>query len=128
MVQRLRLNVFNAILKQDISFFDENRTGELTNRLSSDTQVVQDCLTENISSFIQNLIHIIGSLIVMFYLNYKLTLILIVLVPIIGLITIKYGNLIENLRKIFQDKLAESANIADESISNIRQLYIILII
>jgi len=69
---------------------------------------------------IQNLIHIIGSLIVMFYLNYKLTLILMILVPIIGLIAIKYGNLIENLRKIFQDKLAESANIADESISNIR--------
>jgi ABC-type multidrug transport system fused ATPase/permease subunit len=32
MVQRLRWNVFNAIIKQDKSFFDENRTGELTNR------------------------------------------------------------------------------------------------
>jgi ABC-type multidrug transport system fused ATPase/permease subunit len=45
MVQRFPQNVFNAIIKQDMHFFDENRTGELTNRFSSDTQVVQDSIT-----------------------------------------------------------------------------------
>ncbi len=123
MVLQLRTKVFNAIVKQDISFFDENRTGELTNRLSSDTQVVQDSVTGNIASFIQSLIHIIGSLIVMFYLNLKLTLILMIVVPIIILIAMKYGNIVENLRKKFQDQLAQSSAIADESISNIREYF-----
>jgi len=123
MVLRLRTKVFNAIVKQDISFFDENRTGELTNRLSSDTQVVQDSVTGNIASFIQSLIHIIGSLIIIFYLNWKLTLVLMIVVPIIILIAMKYGNIVENLRKKFQDQLAQSSAIADESISNIREYF-----
>lgn len=44
-VCRIRRNLFKAIIKQEIAFFDETRTGELTNRLSSDTQVVQNAVT-----------------------------------------------------------------------------------
>ncbi|UJR17456.1 hypothetical protein I4U23_004351 [Adineta vaga] len=124
MVKRLRKNVFDAIVKQDINFFDENRTGELTSRLSSDTQVVQDNSTENFATLVQSLIHVVGSLIVMFYLNFKLTLVLIVIVPIIVLIAMKYGAIVENLRKTFQDQLARTNNIADESLVNIRTVRI----
>ena len=44
-VCRLREQLFGAIIRQDVAFFDTNRTGELTNRLSSDTQVVQNAVT-----------------------------------------------------------------------------------
>ncbi|CAF1379707.1 unnamed protein product [Adineta ricciae] len=124
MVLRFRKNVFNAIIKQDISFFDENRTGELTSRLSSDIQVVQDSMTGHLASLIQSLIHIVGSLIVMFYLNFTLTLVLVVIVPIVVLIVLKFGNIVENLRKKFQDQLAITNNIADESFVNIRTVRI----
>ncbi|CAF1125845.1 unnamed protein product [Rotaria sordida] len=124
MTYRLRRNIFNAIIKQEICFFDENHTGELTNRLSSDTQVVQTMLTGNIAILIQNFIHIIGSLIVMFYLQVKLTLALISIVPIAILIATIYGNIVENLRQQFQDKLAEANKTAEESISNIRTVRI----
>ncbi|CAF3643399.1 unnamed protein product [Rotaria sp. Silwood1] len=124
MIYRLRQNIFNAIIKQEIGFFDENHTGELTNRLSSDTQVVQTMLTGNIALLIQNFIHIIGSLIVMFYLQVTLTLVLISIVPIVILIATIYGNIIENLRQQFQDKLAEANKTAEESISNIRTVRI----
>ena len=123
MVQRLREKVFDAIIKQDVSFLDENLTGELTNRLSSDSEVIEENLTINISSFIQYSTDIVVSLIVMFYLNVKLTVILLIIVPIIVLIEIKYGYIVENLRKIFQDQLALSSAIADESIRNIRKYF-----
>lgn len=42
LVARIRRDVFAAIVRQDIAFFDVNRTGELTNRLSSDTAVIQN--------------------------------------------------------------------------------------
>lgn len=42
LVARIRRDVFAAIVSQDISFFDTNRTGELTNRLASDTSVIQN--------------------------------------------------------------------------------------
>ena len=44
-VCRLRKMLFGAIIQQEVAFFDTNRTGELTNRLSSDTQVVQNAVT-----------------------------------------------------------------------------------
>ena len=48
-VARLRQNLFSAIVLQDISFFDKNRVGELTNRLASDTAVLQNAVTVNFS-------------------------------------------------------------------------------
>ncbi|CAH1801612.1 unnamed protein product [Owenia fusiformis] len=44
-VARLRTQLFASIIKQDVAFFDTTRTGELTNRLSSDTQVLQNAVT-----------------------------------------------------------------------------------
>lgn len=120
MVARLRFNVFQAIIKQEISFFDETKTGELTNRLSSDTQVIQGSVTENISNLVENSVHIVGSLVVMCYMEITLTLVLIVIVPIIVLIALKYGDIVEKLRKKFQDQLAEANTAAEESIVNIR--------
>ena len=51
-VARLRRLLFSAIVHQEIAFFDQNRTGELTNRLASDTAVVQDSLTMNLAMLV----------------------------------------------------------------------------
>src|SRR5438067_5064217 len=102
MIMSLRHNIFRAILQQEISFFDENSTGELTNRLSSDTQVVQNSVTSNLFILIQSTIHIIGSLGVMCYMEITLTLVLVIIVPIVVLLAMKYGEIVEKLRKKFQ--------------------------
>jgi ABC-type multidrug transport system fused ATPase/permease subunit len=120
-VYRLRQNIFDSIIKQEVGFFDENRTGELTNRLSSDTQVLQNAVTVNISMLIRFLLQILGSLVVMFYLEVTLTLVLMVVVPVIILITKQYGSIVQKLRKKFQDELAGAGTTAEESISNIRK-------
>lgn len=49
MTQALRKNVFSSILKQEQGWFDKRSTGELVNRLSSDTQIVGQALSTNIS-------------------------------------------------------------------------------
>lgn len=48
-VKRLRTTLFSSILKQETAFFDKTRTGELINRLSSDTALLGRSLTENLS-------------------------------------------------------------------------------
>jgi hypothetical protein len=72
-VARLRKVVFAAIIKQDIKFFDINRTGELTSRISSDTQVLQNAVTINVSMLLRYLIQIVGSVVFMFSLEPSLT-------------------------------------------------------
>ena len=120
-VYRLRQKIFDSITKQEVGFFDDTRTGELTNRLSSDTQVLQNALTVNISMLVRFIIQIVGSLGVMFYLEVTLTLVLMVVVPIIILVSKLYGSVVQKLRKQFQDELANAGTTAEESISNIRK-------
>ncbi len=70
---------------------------------------------------IRFLLQILGSLVVMFYLEVTLTLVLMVVVPIIILIAKQYGSVVQKLRKKFQDELAGAGTTAEESISNIRK-------
>jgi hypothetical protein len=119
-VARLRRQVFEAIIKQDIKFFDTNRTGELTSRISSDTQVLQNSVTTNLSMLTRYLFQIIGSVIFMFILEASLTGLLLGVIPIVTLLTVAYGRYLRKLRKIFQDELATSNVTAEESISSAR--------
>ena len=65
--------------------------GELTNRLASDTQVIQSAVTENVSILIRQLLQIILSLGIMFWISPKLTAVLLAVVPIIAVGAVQYG-------------------------------------
>jgi ABC-type multidrug transport system fused ATPase/permease subunit len=119
-VARLRKDVFSAILRQDIKFFDSNRTGELTSRISSDTQVIQNAVTVNISMLLRYVIQIFGSLIFMFTLQASLTGLLLAIIPVVSLSAVIYGRYLKRLRKEFQDKLAAAGVTAEEGISSVR--------
>ncbi|XP_069135768.1 uncharacterized protein [Argopecten irradians] len=120
LVARLRKRLFNSIIQQEVAFFDVNRTGELCNRLSSDTQVLQNAVTVNMSMLVRNILQLIGSLGFMFYLNASLTGVLLSVVPIVSLGAVQYGKLLKKLRKKFQDKLADAGTMAEESLSSLR--------
>lgn len=120
LVARIRKQLFASVVEQEVAFFDNNRTGELINRLSSDTQVIQNALTVNVSMLLRYIIQIIGSLAFMFSLSAKLTGVLISVVPIVGIGAQRYGSFVQGLRKRFQDELAAASSTAEEAIANIR--------
>lgn len=60
MTQALRLRVFSSILKQEQGWFDSKPTGELINRLSSDTQMVGQALTSNISDGLRSTVMVLA--------------------------------------------------------------------
>ncbi|XP_071502591.1 uncharacterized protein [Diadema antillarum] len=119
-VCRLRTNLFSAIIRQEVAFFDTNRTGELTNRLSSDTQVVQNAVTVNISMLVRYSFQIIGSIAIMFSQSAALTGVLLSVVPIIAIGAVQYGRYVQRFRKKFQDALGDAGTAAEEAISSIR--------
>ncbi|CAF4559813.1 unnamed protein product, partial [Rotaria magnacalcarata] len=47
-IKRVRQQLFNGILRKEMAFFDKQKTGELVNRLSSDTEVMSNAVTQNI--------------------------------------------------------------------------------
>ena len=120
LVARLRKMIFDQIISQEVAFFDVNRTGELMNRLSSDSQVIQNALSVNISMLIRYSVQITGSIIIMFIVSPKLTGVLLAVVPVVAIGAQKYGAYVRDQQKIFQDELAKSASSAEETISSIR--------
>lgn len=67
------------------------RTGELTNRLAADTQVVQSAVTENVSMLARYTLQMLISIGLMFYISAKLTAVLLSVVPVIAIATVQYG-------------------------------------
>ncbi|XP_041349743.1 ABC transporter B family member 25-like [Gigantopelta aegis] len=120
LVARLRKHLYAAIIKQEVAFFDTNRTGELCNRLSSDTQVLQSAITLNLSMLLRFSLQILGSIVFMFYLNPALTGVLLAVVPVVSLGAVQYGKFVKKLRKQFQDCLADAGTQAEESLSSVR--------
>ena len=53
---RIRTKLFNNVMRQETAFFDQTKTGDITNRLSSDCQTMVDTLSLNINIFLRNLI------------------------------------------------------------------------
>jgi len=56
----MRTSVFSSIIKQEIAFFDKNKTGELVNRLSADTSLVSQSVTMNISDGLRSTFMVIA--------------------------------------------------------------------
>eukprot|EP00732_Lithocolla_globosa_P000289 Lithocolla_globosa_v1_NODE_75_length_6869_cov_16.602289.p2 type:complete len:595 gc:universal NODE_75_length_6869_cov_16.602289:5081-6865(+) len=119
-VAKLRKDIFNAIVTQEINFFDNHKVGEITSRLTSDTQVVQTALTTNIAMLLQQLAQILGSIVILLILSWKLCLVMFAIVPLVAVGAVVYGRFMQRLFKEFQDQLAAATALADEIWSSIR--------
>lgn len=69
----IRYDMFHSLVRKDVGYFDTVKTGEILSRMSSDTQVVQDGLSTNISMFIRAVIFIVISLVILGFISWELT-------------------------------------------------------
>jgi ABC transporter fused permease/ATP-binding protein len=119
-VTRLRQQLYEAILRQDVAFFDEVRTGELTNRLASDTSVLQNTVTVNISMLLRFTAQVIGGVALLAWMSPTLTGLAMAIVPVVAIGATVFGRTIRHLSKDVQDALARSTEVAEETISGVR--------
>lgn len=121
-VAKLRKDLFQQLILQDIEFFDVNKTGELLNRLASDTKVLESTVTTNISVASRYIIQMFGGIILLFVISWKLTLVMLGVLPFLVLFAVVFGRMVKNLSKGYQDSLAGSSDVAEESLSNVRTI------
>lgn len=119
-VARLRKDLFASIIRQEVGFFDAQRTGELVNRLGSDTSVLQNSVTVNISMALRFLLQAAGTVGILFWTSWKLSLVMLAIVPVIAVGAVVFGRAVRALARRTQDALAHAAEVAEESLSNIR--------
>jgi len=116
----LRRQLYKQILAQDIAFFDANRTGDLMSRLSSDCTTLQNTVSVNVSMALRNLAQVLGGFAFMFYTSWRLSSLMLFMIPPIAISTLFFGKKIRKLSHDFQETLASVSIVADETISGIR--------
>ncbi|KAK0043502.1 ATP-binding cassette sub-family B member 10 mitochondrial [Biomphalaria pfeifferi] len=119
-VKKLRELLFGKVMRQEVGFFDKTKTGELINRLASDTQVVSQALSQNISDGVRSILQSISGLGMMVFISAKLTLISMCIVPPVAVGSIIYGRYLRKITKKVQDSLANATQVAEERIATIR--------
>ncbi|XP_059482569.1 ATP-binding cassette sub-family B member 10, mitochondrial [Neocloeon triangulifer] len=117
---RLRHMLFGSVLKQEMAFFDKTRTGELLSRLSADTTLAGQALSQNLSDGLRSGIMAIAGVSMMFYLSPKLALVGLGVVPPMAAMAVIYGRYLKKITKQTQDALADASQLAEERISNAR--------
>lgn len=119
-VVRLRGQVYEAILRQEIAFFDKRMTGELTNRLSADAGVLQNTVSVNISMALRHALTAGGGMLLLVATSPSLGLSMLVVVPLLVGATLYFGRMIRRISHAAQEELANAGEIAEEAISTIR--------
>nr|XP_040023514.1 ATP-binding cassette sub-family B member 10, mitochondrial [Gasterosteus aculeatus aculeatus] len=119
-VRDLRTGVFSSILRQEVAFFDRNRTGELINRLSADTAVVGRSITDNLSDGLRAVAQAAAGVSMMFYVSPSLASFVLLIVPPVAGLAVVYGRYLRSISKRTQDALAQATQLAEERISNLR--------
>ncbi|MSP57476.1 MAG: ABC transporter ATP-binding protein [Flavobacteriaceae bacterium] len=115
----LRTDLFAAVIRQNMSFHNQNRVGELLSRFSADIAQIQDAFTTNLAMFIRQILILVGGIIVLFVGSSKLAVMMLATLPAIIVFALLFGRFIRKKSKAVQDITAANSVIVEESLSGI---------
>lgn len=119
-VADIRRRVFDHLLTLHPGFFDQNRSLEIQSRLTADTTLLQSVIGSSVSSALRNTLMMVGGIIWLFITNLKLTLIVMVAVPLVVMPIIIFGRRVRGLSRSSQDRLADVGSYIGEMLGQIK--------
>ncbi|KAB2474423.1 ABC transporter ATP-binding protein [Bacillus cereus] len=119
-VAGLRERLWKKVLILPVSYYDQNRTGDTISRMTNDTGVVKTLISEHLSNLLTGGISIVGSLIVLFVLDWKMTALLLTVIPLSVLILVPLGRKMYKISKALQDETASFTSVLTQVLSEIR--------
>lgn len=119
-VARARLAVFEHVMQLDGTFFDTARSGEIVSRLTADTTELKSTFGASASIALRNAILLIGAIGMMVFTSPKLSILVLVAIPLIVLPLVAAGRGVRKRSQSAQDTLAQAASYATERIGAVR--------
>nr|XP_022903313.1 ATP-binding cassette sub-family B member 8, mitochondrial [Onthophagus taurus]XP_022903314.1 ATP-binding cassette sub-family B member 8, mitochondrial [Onthophagus taurus]XP_022903315.1 ATP-binding cassette sub-family B member 8, mitochondrial [Onthophagus taurus] len=116
----MKNDLFASIIQQDIAFFDEQRTGEIINRLTTDIQEFKSSFKQTISSGLRATTQIIGCSISLFLISPQMTFFTLLFVPSVVVVGTIFGAMLRKVSRRAQGQIEKTTAVADEAIANIR--------
>jgi ABC-type multidrug transport system fused ATPase/permease subunit len=115
----IRKAAFSRLIYMPMDFFNKNKVGELSSRISSDITQIQETLKTTIAEFFRQIVIVIGGIAFIFVFSWKLALIMLGTVPVMAVLAVFFGRFIRRLSKEAQDQAATSNSIIEESLMGI---------
>lgn len=116
----LRRTVYSHIQKLSLAFHDQERTGDLISRVTSDIDAIQSFIMQGLLGILINLITLLGMIGVMFYLEWRFTLIALSVAPILLAVVYTYTRRIKKASRAVRKKEGEITSVVQEVLSSIR--------
>ncbi|ERN01697.1 hypothetical protein AMTRI_Chr10g229580 [Amborella trichopoda] len=122
---RMRERYLKAVLRQDVGYFDLQvaSTADVITGVSSDSLVIQDCLSEKVPNFIMNTMTFLGSYVVAFLLLWRLALVALPFVMLLIIPGLMYGRMLMGLARKMREEYTKAGVMVEQAISSVRTVY-----
>ena len=116
----IREALFEKFQRMPLAYFDRHQTGEIMSYVTNDVQALQNALVDKLIELVTESSVLVGSIVLMFYLDWKLTLITLITVPLVGQAMKIFGRKLKKSGTVIQERLADINSLLQESISAVR--------
>lgn len=106
-ISKMRRLLWQKLLNLPVTYYDNSKTGEISSRLVNDTSQINNLLANTLPSAVTAVLQFIGSLIIMLSMDWQMTLIIVIAVPLITLLMLPIMAQSRKIGKVLQDKLAK---------------------
>lgn len=115
----IRAKVYEKLLSLPVSFFEKNRTGDLTSRIGSDITQLESLFSFNLAELLRQFMTLGIGIIIIFITSARLALVMLITIPLLVAMAILFGRFIRQLSRRRQDALAQANIVLDETIQAI---------
>ncbi|MFB6306206.1 MAG: ABC transporter ATP-binding protein [Flavobacteriales bacterium] len=119
MLANLRMDTYEHLIRLPMDYFSKHRVGELNSRISSDIGLLQEMFTTTLAEFLRQSLIIALGIFALFFLSFKLTLLMLVTLPVLAVAVVFFGKFIKGFSKQAQEEIAHSNVIVEETLSGI---------
>lgn len=121
-IANLRMDVYRKLIHLPVTFFSQHRVGELNSRISNDIGQLQETFMTTLAELIRQVLMILVGVSLLLFYSVKLSLLMLVTLPVMILIAFFFGRFIRTLSKKTQSELAASQTVVDETLQAIQSV------
>jgi len=119
-VANMREMIWLKLIRLPVRYFNKTASGESVSRVVNDTGIVKELISDHFPNFISGIISIIGAVIILFILDWRMTLLMLIAIPITVLLMIPLGKRMAKVSRGLQDEIASFSGSIQQTISEIR--------
>ena len=112
--------MFRKFQRMPLAYYDRHQTGEIMSYVTNDVSAIQAALVDNLIDMVTEACVLVGSVFLMFYLDWKLSLLTLVVIPMVGQAMKIFGRKIKQSSRVIQERLAEITALLQESFAATR--------